>query len=196
MMKKLGLILVLFSLILMSFYYVYQLAITRNNMEDVNNYIEETIVVENQESTKIETKKEERKTNYMAVLEIPSIKLKQGIVNATQNFDSINYAVSADNNGNYPDQEGNFILYAHSGNSIIAYFDDLHKVNLEDDVYVYFKGTKYHYKVFNKFNIEKNGKLNVLSTTTKKYITLITCNQQDKEKQIVIIGNLIDEIKY
>lgn len=192
--------LMLCSLILAAFYYTYQYSIQKKNEDDINTYIEETknqdVVIEESEPIKQETKKEIKKINYTAVLEIPSIKLKQGIVNATSNFESINYAVSADKNGSYPDQKGNFILYAHSGNNRIAYFDNLYKVNIVDDIYVYYNGTKYHYTVFDKYNIEKNGKLNVLSTTTNQYITLVTCNQQDKGKQIVIVGKLINQVQY
>lgn len=200
MIKKIGLMLMLCSLILVAFYYTYQYSIQKKNEDDINTYIEETknqdVVIEESEPIKQETKKEMKKINYTAVLEIPSIKLKQGIINVTSNFESINYAVSADKKGSYPDQKGNFILYAHSGNSRIAYFDNLYKVNIEDDIYVYYNGIKYHYSIFDKYNIEKNGKLNILSTTTNQYITLVTCNQQDRNKQIVIVGKLINQVQY
>lgn len=46
--------------------------------------------------------KKKNKINYTAILEILTISLKSGIVNSTKNFYSINYAISADKNGNYP----------------------------------------------------------------------------------------------
>lgn len=35
-----------------------------------------------------------------------------------------------------------------------------------------------------------------MDSKTKKYITLITCNQGEKDYQIVVIGNLVDETNY
>ena len=126
--------------------------------------------------------------NYTAVLEIPKINLKEGIVDVTNGFKSIKYAISADSNGNYPNINGNFILYAHSGNSSIAFFKNLYKLNLNDNIY--------HYIVFNKYDIEKTGKAKVTNSNKEKYITLITCNQQRKGYQIIIEGKLIDESNY
>lgn len=143
-----------------------------------------------------EKKEKERIINYTAILEIPSINLKQGVVNSTKNFNSINYAISVDKNSNYPDAMGNFILYAHSGNSNIAYFRNLNKVDINENIYVYYNGTKYQYKITNKYNIQKTGKAKVISSNSDRYITLITCNQSQKDQQIVVIGKLISFNQY
>lgn len=42
-----------------------------------------------------------------------------------------------DNSGYYPNVNGNFILYSHSGNSNIAFFSRLNQIEKEDDIYVY-----------------------------------------------------------
>ena len=91
---------------------------------------------------------------------------------------------------------GNFILYAHSGNSKIAFFNKLHKLSKNEDIYVFYNGIKYHYKISNKYNIEKTGYAEVIVTNNDKYITLITCNQHEKGKQIVIIGKIYSESIY
>ena len=139
---------------------------------------------------------QERVINYIGVLEIPKINLKRGVVDSTKNFKSINYAISVDKNSNYPNEKGNFILYAHSGNSYISYFRKLNQVDINDEVYVYYNGVKYHYVIENKYDIEKTGKAKVINLKDNKYITLITCNQDRKGYQIVVEGKLIDSTAY
>ena len=167
----------------------------------INSYIEETSHIIEEENTVVlleETKNEIKKVDikYTAVLEIPSINLKRGVVDSTKNFNSINYAISVDKHSNYPNKVGNFILYAHSGNSNISYFKKLIDVEINDNVFVYYEGIKYNYKIFSKYNIEKIGKVNVLSSSENKYITLITCNQKRKGYQVVLVGKLVEQNNY
>ncbi len=205
MLNKLSKFLIFISIILIISSIFYSSIIENQKEQKMLTYIKETssisdeklIINDNDTDLYVEEDtKEKSKTNYIAVLEIPSINLKHGLVNSDDNFDSINYAISIDANSTYPDQNGNFILYAHSGNSRIAYFNDLHKINLSDDLYVYYNGIKYHYKVFDKYNIDKTGKAYVINSNINKYITLITCNQQEKGKQIIIIGKLVKQLNY
>lgn len=200
-MKKIGTLLIVSAIAMIAFYYVYQISIDKKIEQEVNNYIEETTINDSEEIeevVEITEKKEEskREINYTAILEIPSINLKRGVVDSTKNFNSINYAISVDKNSNYPEYMGNFILYAHSGNSSIAYFKNLNKVELNDSVYVYYNGVKYKYKIFDKYDIEKTGKAKVINSKQDKYITLITCNQNRKNYQIVLVGKLVEELNY
>lgn len=50
---------------------------------------------------------------------------------------------------------GNFILYVHSGNSNIAFFQNLNKVEFNDSIYIYYNGIKYKYIVTKKYDIKK-----------------------------------------
>ena len=198
-MKKIGtalLILGIVMIIVMSGYKYLKISYENKKVEQ---YISETTIEkETKDSIPIinSESKEQTKINYKAVLEIPKINLKQGIVDATKNFKSIQYAVSADTNGNYPDEYGNFILYAHSGNSYIAFFNKLNKLGIEDDIFVFFNGIKYHYIIEDKYEIAKTGKAKVLRSKNEKYITLITCNPKEKNNQIVVIGKLINQDNY
>ena len=51
-------------------------------------------------------------------------------------------------------------------------------------------------KINEYYDIEKNGTASIKRDINKKTITLITCSQKDKTKQLIYIGYLIDEIKY
>lgn len=201
-MRKLGIYLVIIGIAILGFYLIYNKSIEKRASDSVDDYINDTSIVneisneESIEETKEEESNNKRSINYTAILEIPSIDLKQGVVDSTKNFSSINYAISVDKNSNYPNELGNFILYAHSGNSYISYFRKLNRVNINDDIYVYYQGTKYHYIIKNKYDIEKTGKAKVISRRDDKYITLITCNQDKKGYQIVVEGKLIDSMTY
>ena len=61
---------------------------------------------------------------------------------------------------------------------------------------VYFNGIKYHYVIFDKYDIEKTGKAVFKRPINDNYITLITCNQNRKGYQIVLTGKLINTESY
>lgn len=200
-MRKIGIYLVIIGITFFTFYFMYNKALDRQAQDNVDDYIKDTSVVnEVINEVQVEEKEEKQEVssniNYTAILEIPKIGLKKGVVDNTRNFNSINYAISVDNSSNYPNEKGNFILYAHSGNSYIAYFRNLNKVNINDDVYVYYNGVKYHYVIYDKYDIEKTGKAKVISSKDNNYITLITCNQERKGYQVVLIGKLQDNKLY
>lgn len=199
--KTIGKILILLSLATLLSYKIYNYYYEKKDVDVINSYIEETSRIIEEENIALpleETKNEFKKVDikYTAVLEIPSINLKRGVVDSTKNFNSINYAISVDKHSNYPNKVGNFILYAHSGNSNISYFKKLIDVEINDNVFIYYEGIKYNYKIFSKYNIEKNGKANVLSSNENKYITLITCNQKRKGYQVVLVGELVEQHNY
>ena len=183
-------------------YFLYYGYKNKEEKENIELYIESTSVVdvEKQEEIIVEEVKEEKQdstfwVDYKAILEIPKINLKKGMVESTKNFSSINYAISIDKSSNYPDEEGNFILYAHSGNSKIAYFRNLNKLNVNDEVFVYYEGVKYSYQIINKYEIEKTGKMEVIRDSKRKLITMVTCIS-NTNKQVVLIGEQIEEVIY
>jgi len=201
-MKKIGTLLIILSVIFILLYLGYGYKLKQQETKEANTYIKETSIIK-EETIEIDNidesseKKETKNTiSYKAVLEIPSINLKQGVVDSTKNFSSINYAVSVDNSSDYPDKMGNFILYAHSGNSSVAYFRNLNKVKLNDTIYVYFNGIKYKYIVSNIYDIEKTGKAGVIRNVDNKVITLITCNQNKEGYQTIVIGKIESEESY
>ena len=201
-MKKIGICLIIISLSMVAFYFIYNKSLDNQNNDDVNDYIDATSIVnditkdEIQNETNNQSKNKNKQLEYTAVLEIPKINLKRGVVDSTKNFSSINYAISVDSNSNYPDDNGNFILYAHSGNSSIAFFHNINKLEKGDNIYVYYGGIKYYYKIIRKYNIEKTGKAKVIDLKDDKYITLITCNQQRNNYQIVIEGKIVNFVNY
>lgn len=187
-------IVLIFSCILIKIYDLYKKEkVIQKEIEEINYIIETPKEKENENIQKEEKKvKKESKYIYEAVLEIPKINLRKGLVKSTKNFDSINYAVSIDEHSIYPNEIGNFILYAHSGNSSISYFDNLKYLDINDEIKIYYKEKWYFYNVSKKYEIDKNGMLSIYNDGISKYITLTTCSQENKNKQIVILGKQKD----
>lgn len=184
-------IILIFSCILIKIYDLYKKEkVIQKEIEEIN-YIIETPKVKEDEKEENKIKKE-TKYSYEAVLEIPKINLRKVLVKSTKNFDSINYAVSIDEHSIYPNEIGNFILYAHSGNSSISYFDNLKYLDINDEIKIYYKEKWYFYNVLKKYEIDKNGMLSIYNDGVSKYITLTTCSQENKNKQIVILGKQKD----
>lgn len=162
--------------------------------------IEEIKVDIDEEEIKEQPKQEEKKTSnykYIGVLEIPKINIKRGFLNIKDKGNNVNKNLQVIKGSDMPNvKNGNLIIAAHSGNSYISYFKNLHKLSNDDVAYVYFNNIKYTYKVAGKYDAEKNGKVTIHRDNKKNTLTLITCSQTDKTKQIVYILELESEEKY
>ena len=161
---------------------------------------EEIKVDIDEEEIKEQPKQEEKKTsnyNYIGVLEIPKINIKRGFLNIKDKGNNVNKNLQVIKGSDMPNvKNGNLIIAAHSGNSYISYFKNLHKLSNDDVAYVYFNNIKYTYKVAGKYDAEKNGKVTIHRDNKKNTLTLITCSQTDKTKQIVYILELESEENY
>ena len=113
-------------------------------------------------------------------LEIPSINLKQLIIkgitveNLNKNFVTVNKKIG---------KNRNMIL---SGHSIKKVFGHLHKIRLNDEIYI---NNKYKYVVIKKKIIYEN-QYNELSQNEKE-INLITCTLNNK-KRLLVIAKQVD----
>lgn len=143
------------------------------NTEEVNN--------SNNEEKKVVS------YNYIGYLEIPKIRLKRGFVELGSKYNNINYNIAISDASNMPDQEnGNFILYAHSGSAYISFFANLYKLEVGDYAYVHYGGNKYAYQLIKIENVEKTGYVTInRPTTNTKELTLITCTKDSDHEQTV-----------
>ena len=155
---------------------------------------EETSIVEESEEENPIIKKDDE--IYIGVLEIPKINLKKGLVDKTSPKNNVNKNIYLLKETILPDEQAisHILLAAHSGNSYVSFFKNLRKLEITDKVYFYYKGMKYIYEIFDKYEIEKTG-VAKLNQTNMSDITLITCIS-GTNKQIIYIAKLIDEEKY
>ena len=156
--------------------------------KSIDNYIQKTPQVNINQTDEY---------NYIAVLEIPQINLKQGLVSPNSKYNDVDYNIKILDTSMMPDTiNSNLIIAAHSGNSQVSFFKNLNKLRLNDEIYLYYENNKYHYKVDKTYEVNKTGWINIIRNRDKTTITLITCKPNDDKKQLVYIAYLIDKINY
>ena len=135
-------------------------------------------------------------TNYVAVLEIPTINLRRGLYEKNDPNNNVNRNIYMLKDTVLPDESdvSHILLASHSGNSYISYFKNLHKLDENDEVYFYYKNTKYVYSIYKIYEVDKTGNVE-LKRTNNSDITLITC-KGNLNKQIVVIGTLKSKEAY
>ena len=185
-----GIILIISGLII---YIIPQIkSYSKKEME--NSKIEEYIKgVKIDSNNQVQTEEQENnvihnKIDYLMILEIPKINLKKGLYNINSKYNKVDYGIEILKESDMPNKENsNLYLASHSGNSSISYFMYLNKLIIGDKVFVYYNGLKYEYIISNIYQKEKDGTIDVSSSTNNR-IFLITC--VDDKKQIIYTGIL------
>lgn len=151
---------------------------------------------ENSKNKSINTHQVKIEDNYIAIIEIPKVKLKTGMVNPDSKLNTVDKHIQILNKSDFPDVDGgNFILASHSGTSKISYFKHLNQLRYDDEIYIYYNDMKYTYKVFNIYKLNKNGKLTLYKYADLTVLTLTTCDTTDATKQLVVVAKQIGKEK-
>lgn len=197
-----GVFLIIFSIFLISLD-IYKS--TKKEAEEVKMvddfFIEEEHSEENipQEQPKEEDNKKSSSPsyNYIAILEIPSIDLKRGLVDYNSRYNNVKYNIQIIELSQMPNVENsNLILAGHNGTSGVSFFRNLYKLKEDSLIYIYYDGIKYIYKLNNSYDTSKDGEVEIVRNKYKNTITLITCKRGTKDKQTVFIGYLVDKVDY
>ena len=126
----------------------------------------------------------------IAIMEIPSIKLKQPVVEGITE-DVIKYFLGKFPESTMPGEVGNFAVAGHRVSDFTDAFINLYKVKPGDNVIVTTKDGKYTYEVEESFIVEPE-QVEVLENADYEKITLITCTIGSKRREIVT-GKLIEK---
>lgn len=145
-----------------------------NNDKNVNYYIENNKPI-----------KQDRRYDYVAVLEIPSIELKRGFLAKDSEYNDVKYNIEL-----LRYDERQIVLASHNGNNGNSYFSNLNKLNLGDDINIYYNGNIYEYIYSDSYEIKKDGHASIYCDDDKKSIVLITCSDDKSDGQVVHIGYL------
>lgn len=159
---------------------------------------QENIDVESEEETPTEEKETptETKIDYVAVLKIPKLNFEKGLCEKGTWCNNVNRNVQILDEASYPNIEnGNFILAGHSGSGRTAYFRNVDKLKIDDEIDVIYKGYEYKYKIVNIYDIDKTGNANIIRNKGKTTLTLITC-RHNTNKQIIVISELVERNEY
>ena len=197
-----GVFLIIFSIFIISLD-IYKS--TKKEVEEVKMvddfFIEEEHSEENipqeQPKEKDNKKSSSPSYNYIAILEIPSIDLKRGLVDYNSRYNNVKYNIQIIEHSQMPNVENsNLILAGHNGTSGVSFFRNLYKLKEESLIYIYYDGIKYIYKLNNSYDTSKDGKVEIVRNRYKNTISLITCKRGTKDKQTVFIGYLVDKVDY
>ena len=135
--------------------------------------------------------------NYIAILEIPSINLRKGLIEQNSKYNNVKYNVEIITSSTLPDTEnGNLILASHNGASYISYFKNLSKMNIGDKIYIYYNSYRYEYILSKTYDVKKTGEIEIHRDYNKTTITLITCKKNTNDEQVVYIGYLNNKTIY
>lgn len=209
----LGLLIILDGILIVSYEYISKKVLIAYDDMSVDLFllendeiVTETPVVDNStQTTEIEVNVTETEKvvekpviyDYVAILEIPKISLKKGLVDIDSNDNTVNKNIQIMQSSSFPDvDKGVFILASHSGTLKTSYFSKLYKVSAGDMVYVYYNNIKYSYKIYKIEYIPKTGTLPIAKEPNKTTIVLITCTHGNRKTQTVYTGELINKENY
>ena len=126
----------------------------------------------------------------IAIIEIPSIKLKQPVVEGITE-DVIKYFLGKFPESTMPGEVGNFAVAGHRVSDFTDAFINLYKVKPGDNVIVTTKDGKYTYEVEESFIVDPD-QVEVLESADYEKITLITCTIGSK-RRVIVTGKLIEK---
>ncbi len=162
-----------------------------NGQEIVN--IEE--VEEGQNTTLENNLPDEVTNNYIGYLTIPKINLKKGFLDYRSTENDVEKNILVVNGSTYPDVEkGNLILAGHSGTGWKAFFNDLYKLAVGDQLIINYKNKVYTYNIVNIYKQDKTGKIGIYRNYEKTTLTLVTCTNNDSKTQTVYISELVSVV--
>lgn len=146
-----------------------------------------------EEATEEVVTNKEPHPDVIGVLEIPSIGFRREFYKIDSPHNNVEENIAVMASSTMPDIiGGNLIIAAHSGTGWKAFFNGLINVREKDNIYVYYDGYKYTYKVNKIYNEDKTGSIHVSKESGKTAITLTTCNRVDKGKQLIVMGEQVD----
>ena len=126
--------------------------------------------------------------SYFARILIPKIDLDSYLYPLGSDDNNVDKNIEILKGSSMPDQGGNLILAAHNGLGRVAYFRNLHKLSILDEVIISYNGVDYKYVISDKYDVLKTGKVAIKRDKSRTSITLITCLGEDR--QLVVIGYL------
>ena len=171
---------------------VYKKIITSNKQKEMLEVFENQLEENTEEKSEEESVSLDSINGYtpIAVIEIPSIKLKQPVVEGITE-DVIKYFLGKFPDSAMPGEVGNFSVAGHRVSDFTDAFINLYKVKPGDKVIVTTKSGKYTYEVEESFIVEPD-QVEVLDTADYEKITMITCTIGSK-KRVIVTGRLIDK---
>lgn len=126
------------------------------------------------------------KDEYVAVLKIPKIDLEKGFYEINSKYNDIKYGIQI-----VSYNERYVILASHSGNSLISYFKDLDKLNINDEINIIYKNESFAFKIRYTYEILGDNPLEILNDGLNYKLILVTCDKNNLNQKLVLVGELV-----
>lgn len=169
-------------LVLVYFFFLYCTRLTEAQKTSLlkNKYNISTLYPSN---TNYSTLKLSNNISMIGKIDIPKINISYPIIeNTSTDFLKVSVCKLS---GPLPNRIGNLCIAGHNykNNSM---FSKLHKLNIGDSFYITdLNNTKLKYIIYKKFVVSENN-LDCIQETNNVEITLITCNNIDNSKRLII----------
>lgn len=127
-----------------------------------------------------------KKDDSIATLIIRKININELLYAKESPKNTIEEHISILKESTLPNEENSIlILAAHSGTGNVAYFKDLNKLQIDDDIEIIYRNKTYYYQVKEIWEEKKNGYIHINKEEGKQLI-LTTCDPIKKEYQIIV----------
>lgn len=189
--KITGIILILVGLTIIASI-VYKKIETKKKQQELQNILEQVINEEKEELTEEEQEQKLESINGykpIALMEIPSINLSQGIVEGISDA-SLQYYLGHFESSVGPGEKGNFSIAGHRVSDYSEAFVNLYKAEIGDEIIVKANKKEYIYKITESFIVSPTD-ISVLENTDNATITLVTCTVGAKER-LIVKGDLVE----
>ncbi len=129
--------------------------------------------------------------SYIGYLEIPKISFKRGFYNLDSKLNTVESNIEIIKGSDMPNViNGNLIIAGHSGTGWKAFFQNLYKLEINDELIVIYSGVNYKYKITNIYKEKNTGTVSIKRNYDKTTLTLITCTKDDSSTQTIYIAEL------
>ena len=164
---------------------VYKKMVTSNKQNEVLESFENQLKEDNTNNESHEDVNLDSINGYtpIAIMEIPSIRLKQPVVEGVTE-DVIKYFLGKFPESAMPGEVGNFSVAGHRVSDFTDAFINLYKVSAGDKIIVKTHDKKYTYVIEENYIVNPD-QVEVLDATENATITLITCTVGSKQRVIV-----------
>ena len=178
------------------FSYLHDNLIEKKENENIEKFFINKPNKTNEENVKTKSTKSDL-SDYIAIIEIPTLSLKRGLVSKDSKNNNINKNIQILKESDMPDvRNGNVILASHSGNTRVSFFKNLNLLKINDISYIYYNNIKYTYKVTKKYLEKKDGDIQIHKDKDTTTLTLTTCSPNHNDKQLTVISELISQEEY
>ena len=186
-----GCFLIAVGVLFLTIKYIYNYFLDAKNEKESEEKIKDFFKIKEQGNVK------EIDNSYIAILEIPSILLRKGLVDKNSPYNNINQNIQILKESNMPNNENSvLILAAHSGYGSVSFFKKLDNVNISDTVNIFYNNEKYIYEVVSIYEKNKDGKINIKNEGNSSILVLTTCSTRSRDKQLVVVARLINLYVY